>query len=66
MLCAGFVVKTVEKYIEKKNVRLSCVCLPEHLPSTPHGDASAVTLSGCCLHYGDAGEEQGTWGRVRL
>lgn len=43
MLCADFVVKTLAKYIEKKNAKLSCVCLPEYLPPTPHGDASAVT-----------------------
>lgn len=43
MLCAGFVVKTVAKYIEKKNVKLSCACIPEYLPPTPSGDASTVT-----------------------
>lgn len=43
MLCAGFVVRTVAKYIEKNNVKLSCMCLLEYTPPTPHGDASAVT-----------------------
>lgn len=38
-----FVPKTVSKYIEKENIKLSCVCLPEDLPPTCCGDTSTVT-----------------------
>lgn len=65
MLCARFVVRTVTKYIEKRNVKSSCVCLPEYLPPTPPGDASAITPLLLCV-TGDAAEEQVTWSTVRV
>lgn len=69
MFCAVFFVKTVTKYIEKKNVKSSYVCLPEYVPPTPPGNANAMTplLLLLCV-TGDAAEEQVTveseWDRL--